>query len=323
MGLAAAGVGVGVALARHYVTGLRGRPGTPLRSIDLGPVTTHRLSMPDGAVVQVKEYGDPSGRPVVLLHGVLLQWWMWNAVGARLLDDHRVIAWDMRGHGESSLGSSGMTLAAAAADLRVVMDELAVEDPVVAGYSMGGMVLGRLLVDDPLLVQRTVGLGFLSTSAAPAVVGPIDTGPVARSRLLATVVGATDRRPLLDLATRPNALTEAVIGAVGFGNQATAAMIEDMRVLTSEMDPGVTSASLASMAEHDVRHLLGEIDVPSIVMVGDRDKLSPPIHARTLASGIPAARLITLDGAGHGIAMERPQEVAEALRQLALGDGRS
>lgn len=316
MAIAGVAAAAGVAVGYRQVSRIRSRPGTPLRSIDLGPVTTHRLTMPDGTILNVKEYGDPAGPPVVLLHGVLLQWWMWHAVGSHLLSDHRIVAWDMRGHGESTLGTAGMSLRAAAADLRVVMDHLSIRDAIVAGYSMGGMVLGRMLRDDPELLRRCSGLAFLSTSAAPAVIGAIDTGPVTRSRALAVVLGATDRRPLLDLATRPNALTQAVIAAVGFGRGATAAMVEDMRVLTSEMDPGVISASLHSMAAHDVRDLLGGIDRPTVVMVGDRDKLSPPVHSRVIASAIPSAELVTLEGAGHGIAMERPRDVADALRSL-------
>ena len=65
-----------------------------------------------------------TGPPVVLLHGVTLQWWVWSAVIRLLRSDHRVIAWDMRGHGESKAGTRGVTLEACADDLAQILIEL-------------------------------------------------------------------------------------------------------------------------------------------------------------------------------------------------------
>lgn len=315
--LGAAGVAAGVAAVRHTASRIRSRPGVPLGSLDLGPTTTHHLEAADGAGLHVVEYGVRDAPPVVLLHGVVLQWWMWNAVGRLLARDHRVVAWDMRGHGRSTLGTGGMTLAAAAGDLRLLVDRLALEGAVAAGYSMGGMVLGRLLVDDPPLLERFSGLALLSTSASPAVVGRVDAGSFLRSRLFASAVGAVDRRSLLDLASRPTMLTEAAIGSIGLGSNPTAALVADVRSMTHDIAPGVTSAALRSMAEHDVRHLLPRITRPTVVMVGQRDLMAPPAHSRLLADRIPGAEMVVVPGAGHGLPMERPQPIARALRSLA------
>ncbi len=210
-----------------------------------------------------------------------------------------------------------MTLAAAAGDLRLLVDQLALQGAVAAGYSMGGMVLGRLLVDDPPLLERFSGLALLSTSASPAVVGRVDAGSILRSRLFASAVGAVDRRSLLDIASRPTMLTEAAIASIGLGSNPTAALVADVRSMIHDVAPGVTSAALRSMAEHDVRHLLPGITLPTVVMVGHRDLMAPPAHSRLLADRIPGAEMVIVPDAGHGLPMERPQPIARALRSLA------
>ena len=80
------------------------------RPLDDAQVIHHELRTADGGRLHAAESGRPTGRPVVFMHGVTLQWWVWTAVMRLAGDRFRCVAWDMRGHGRSIPGRDGVTL---------------------------------------------------------------------------------------------------------------------------------------------------------------------------------------------------------------------
>jgi len=134
-----------------------------------------RFSTADGGELHAVVTG--AGRPVVLLHGVTLQWWVWSAVIRLLRGRYQVIAWDMRGHGESRAGDRGVSLEACADDLALLLETLDLRDAIVVGHSMGGMCLGRFAAaHHAMLHERVAGLVFLATSTAPLSVTGVRGG---------------------------------------------------------------------------------------------------------------------------------------------------
>ena len=86
--------------------------------------------------------------------------------------------------------------------------------------------------------------------------------------------------------------------------------------MLSEVDPRTTAEAGRAIAEHDVRDDLAHVDLPSIVVVGSADLLTPPVHARGVVAAVPGAELRVLDGVGHQVMQEAPVELAAIIEEL-------
>ncbi len=292
---------------------LRGRTDPELDTLLEVPddVTHHHLVSSDGGTIHVVERG--SGRPVVLLHGVTLQWWVWSALFRLLEDHHRVLAWDMRGHGESIAGSEGVTLEAVADDLSVVLEELDLTDAIVVGHSMGGMALARFCADHhDVLSERVGGLMFLATSAASMALPGLAGGAVGAANLVAGLM--TDGTSMR-YGWKDNDLSAVLIRRV-FGKEVTATAIDEVRRMLSEVEPRTAAQAGAAIATHDVRAALGHVTVPTFVVVGTDDHLTPVAHARIVADEVTGARLEVLEGVGHQVMQEDPVVLAALIDEL-------
>jgi pimeloyl-ACP methyl ester carboxylesterase len=314
-------VGVAGALATRSVGQRVRRSSEPAIDDELAAptdVTHHDLATHDGGSLHVVEA--PGGeRPVVLLHGVTLQWWVWSAVIRLLRGRHRVLAWDMRGHGRSRAGSDGVTLEAAATDLVTALEQLDVRDAIVVGHSMGGMVLGRFSVQHrDVLAERVAGRVFLATSAASLSIKGFSGGLVALAGLLASTSRAGLRNPRVLYPWKDTDLSLALLRPV-FGRRVTARMAEDVRQMLSEVPAGTLAEAGASIAGHDVTGELGEVDGPTLVVVGEHDRLTPPSHAKALVRLVAGARLLELRGVGHQVMQEAPEQLVEAIDEFGAG----
>lgn len=277
-------------------------------------VTHHHLPTRDGGSVHVVERG--SGRPLVLLHGVTLQWWVWGAQFNTMADRYRVVAWDMRGHGASTAGTEGVTLDAVAHDLATVIDQLDLHDVVAVGHSMGGMALARFCTDHHELLRERVGaLMFLATSAAPVALPAIVGGGAGLVNLAQRFATAGMRSPRLRYGWPDTDLTALVLRAA-FGRRASGRAVDEVRRMIAEVSPETAVQAGTAIAEHDVREDLGHIDVPSSVVVGDADLLTPVAHARVIADCVPKAELRVLRGIGHQVMQEAPEQLAELIDEL-------
>ncbi len=291
-------------------------------------VRHHDVLTPDGAVIHVVERiggpiepsggADPDGEPipVVLLHGVTLQWWVWAAQFNTLPRRHRVVAWDMRGHGASTVGSDGVTMEAIADDLRVVLDHLDLHRALVVGHSMGGMALGAFCAQHrEVQEQRVAHLMFLATSAATMALPALAGGAVG---LVNLITGQTAEllQPRVSPSWRDTDLSALLVRSV-FGRHPSAKAIDEVRRMLAEIDPEVARDAGRAIAAHDVREDLGAVEVPTMVVVGSADRLTPPAHARLVAEAIPGADLHVLDGVGHQVMQEDPDALARLIDELS------
>jgi len=315
--LAAAGVGAGYAIERLTI----GRAHARATEADLGElrlpedVVVRRIATDDGGDVYVVERG--TGRPIVLLHGVMLSSVLWAHQLADLGDRHRVLALDHRGHGESRTGSEPWALSRLAADLASVLIELDLRDALLVGHSMGGMVALKLAVDRPALFhERIAGLALVSTSA----------GPVHRLAAWKTVVDAVTPRinkSLVGVAGRlPGGLFPAndlsyLLFRLGHGKNASPANIELNRRMAAATPVTVWTELMREILAFDLRDDLSRIGVPTMVVVGSRDLLTPPSHARELIERIHGAELYVIRDAGHLPMLEKGEQLSELLEQFA------
>ncbi|HEY4376668.1 MAG TPA: alpha/beta hydrolase [Acidimicrobiales bacterium] len=278
-------------------------------------VTDRTIETADGGSIHLIDTG--AGRPVVLMHGVTLQWWVWSATIRLLRPRYRVIAWDMRGHGRSVAGRHGVTLEDAARDLTQVLETLDLHDVILVGHSMGGMVAGRFAAQHhDVLVERVSGLMFLATSAAPVSIKGLAGGLVASAGVAANMGRASLRNPRLAYHWRDTDLSAAMV-RLAFGKGATARMVDDVRRMLTEVPSETLAESGAAIADHDVRDEFAAVSVATMVVVGDQDRLTPVGHARVLAELVPGTELRILPGVGHQVMQEAPAELVAAIDQLA------
>jgi pimeloyl-ACP methyl ester carboxylesterase len=277
----------------------------------------HRtLTLSDGAtyhVVERQPSGVPSEPPVVLLHGVTLSTRIWHHALDELGSSCRAVAIDWRGHGRSVAGADGFGLDILARDLAEVVTQLDLRSCVIVGHSMGGMALMRFAADHPaVLHERVGGLLFLSTACADVGVGA-----------LPNVVRAGVRR-MMSLSPIARRASWTLPGDLGytmvrltFGDRPTPLGVELARDIVANMDPDATAASIVPLLGHDARASLPRVTLPTMVMVGSEDRVTPPAQARKIASLISGAELIELDGPGHMIMLERPARLHQAIRKLS------
>jgi pimeloyl-ACP methyl ester carboxylesterase len=274
----------------------------------------HFVDVEDGGRIHVVERGQ--GPPIVLLHGIMLTSALWVHQLRELADHHRVIALDLRGHGQSLPGSEESGIERLASDVASVLDVLGVENAVVVGHSMGGMVALQMAVDMPLDVRRRrlAGIVLTSTTAGPFATLPgwagvvRTTGPVtARALLLGERWGAK-ALPSRDLRWW--------LVRLGFGADAPAAQVR----FVEAMHRGTPSRTLAdlipSLATFDLSARLGSLDLPVLVVVGSHDKLTAPRLARRMAAALPEATLVELPRCGHMPMLERRREFSHLVDEF-------
>lgn len=269
----------------------------------------HFVTTGDGGRIHVVETGE--GSTIVLIHGITLGVAVWARQFRELSGTHRVMAVDLRGHGQSIGGSGGYSFERLADDLVAVFEHLDVTDAIVVGHSMGGMVLQVAAIRRrEALHGHVAGIVLLATDAGPAIPGPVGRPMgIAAARVAWRAARFAERRgkgvyPRSDLATW---------GArVNFGAHPRAADIELVRSISSAVAPRAMAELLGPLLEFDVRIDLGKIDLPTLVVVGSRDVITPARRSRDVAARIPGARLEVLAGCGHLVMLERP-DVLDAL----------
>lgn len=314
LGAAAAGVGVAAfgAYRATHPADARG-PGAPRPSrgvddalLDLpDDVVHHELPTPDGGTIHAIEKGE--GPPLVLLHGITLRSDVWAPQFHQLVDRHRVVAVDLRGHGRSVAGTDGYGISRLAADLATLLEGLDLRDALVVGHSMGGMTIMQFCGDHPaVLAERVAGLAFVATRAHQVLPPYVDR--LARV-LVAKGQGRLDGGRELPGRATPN--TRLVRAA--FGDRPSPKAVGIVAEMGASMDPRALVPSMAGLLDHDARDALRATDTPSLVVVGTRDLLTPVPSSRHLAHLLPDSDFVVLPRAGHQLMQERPDELAELL----------
>ncbi|HUQ39650.1 MAG TPA: alpha/beta fold hydrolase [Acidimicrobiales bacterium] len=316
---AALGAAVGVRVEAALMARERGRP-DPAAHDAFGPGTgeTSRLiDMDDGGVLHVVERGPVDAPPIVLLHGVTLSTLTWRYQLDDLADRFRVIAVDHRGHGRSRAGSGGHTLPGMAADIAHLLERDDLRGALVVGHSMGGIVAMQLAAGHPdLLGTRVGGLALVATTAAPGARVPgwsrvVEWAAPGTERALRMA----DRRRFVSLP--PNDLSY-LIARLGLGARPSPTHVELTRLMHAALPPAVIADLWRELADVDLRSTLPRISVPTTVMVGSRDLVTPPHHSREIHRLVPGAELVSWPGAGHMLMLERRAAFAEAVARAAV-----
>ncbi|MFD9409139.1 alpha/beta fold hydrolase [Streptomyces sp. NPDC059989] len=268
----------------------------------------------DGARLHVEVHGEDGAPAVVLAHGWTCSTAFWAAQVRELAKDHRVIAYDQRGHGRSPAARAHST-AALADDLVAVLGATLApaERAVVAGHSMGGMTImaasGR-----PEFAEHAAAALLCSTGSARLVaeaqVLPLRAGR-ARTRITGAVLGS--RAPLGPVT--PAARKVLKYATMGPGSAPD--KVEACARIVHACPTGVRHAWSQVLAGLDLDADVSRLTVPTAVIGGTKDRLTPVVHARGLAAALPkCVGLTELTGMGHMTPIEAPEAVTNAVREL-------
>jgi pimeloyl-ACP methyl ester carboxylesterase len=279
------------------------------------PARELTVTAADGARIHVEVHG-PEGAPaVVLAHGWCCSTAFWAAQIRELAADHRVIAYDQRGHGRSPAHPACGT-ESLADDLEAVLAATLGPDEraVIAGHSMGGMTV-MAAAARPRVRAHVAAVLLCSTGSSRLVssstVLPLGEGRV-RTWLTRRILGS---RAPLGPAT-PMARRILKYGTMGPGSAPH--MVEACARIVHACPRGVRHAWSRVLDLLDLDHGVRELRMPVEVVVGTADRLTPPVHARALAAALPhCVGLTELAGLGHMTPVEAPDLVSGKIRALA------
>ncbi|NQV25046.1 MAG: alpha/beta fold hydrolase [Rhodopirellula sp.] len=243
-----------------------------------------------------------SGPPILFVHGFPLSHAMWRFQLDAFVGDHRVIAPDLRGFGDSDVTEGTVTMEQHADDLAALLDALNVTESVVlCGLSMGGYVAWQFQQKYP---ERLRALILCDTRA----IADTPDGVENRKRLASMVI--ENGSAAVASAMLPNLFSPVT----GSRDQA---VIDELRQTISATSPqGIASASLGMAERPDVTSLLPNIATPSLLIVGEDDGISSPEEMRGIAAAMPNASLVVIREAGHMSVLENPKAANTAIREF-------
>ena len=281
----------------------------------------------DGLNLFVRVDGpDDAPLTVILAHGWVEDhdFWRYQVRDLRAAHGHdlRIVSYDHRGHGASDeTPHDDATIVNLGRDLSAIIDTYAPKgDLVMAGHSMGGMTIMELSATRPeLFAERVAGVMFVSTSAGrldTVTLGLPKTGQRVKHQI--PKILALRSRTLSHGRRRRAPVIETIIARrFLFGEPMR--LRDQMLIVESLIHCPATTMSgfFADMMEHERHSNMGVLaGIPTSVLVGERDLLTPVAHSRRLAAAVPGSRLILAPGAGHMLPLERDDLVSTELLKL-------
>jgi pimeloyl-ACP methyl ester carboxylesterase len=227
------------------------------------------------------------GPALILIHGAGGSHLHWPAA-LRRMPGATVYAVDLPGHGRSE-GPGREHIEDYVADIVRFMDAVGVSRGVLVGHSMGGAIAQMTALMAP---ERVAGLVLVGTGARLRV------APALLDGILQDARGAL-----------------ALITEWAWGPEADPAMVARGRQMMARVNPRVVWGDFAACDRFDIRERVGEITAPTLVITGSEDRMTPPKFGQWLAERIPGARFVLVEGAGHMVMLEKPDQVASAVRE--------
>jgi 3-oxoadipate enol-lactonase len=241
--------------------------------------------------------GDPSLPPLVFLHGIGGAARAWRGQLEFFRDRYRAIAWDMPGYGGSAPLPT-VSIAALADALQDFLEQVDATKPILVGHSIGGMIVQQLLAKNPRIAAAVV-----LAQTSPAFGKP--DGDWQKS-FLAARLGPLDRGETL-VSLAPTLVKELV------GGDPDVTGMELARDCMASVPEATYRATMLALMGFDLRNALKNIAVPTLVLSGSRDNNAPAPMMAKMATYIPAATYVELEGAGHLVNLERPETFNAAL----------
>ncbi|UGT38843.1 alpha/beta hydrolase [Nocardia yamanashiensis] len=282
------------------------------------------VETPDGARLHVREFGPRDGIPIVLVHGFACRVEYWNPQINRLAERHRVIAYDQRGYARSTLGTREFTPDALGDDLATVLAATVRADQraVITGHSLGGIAVMAWAARHPEQVRRHAREVLLIDTCAERITAHTEIVPWPRwerglrERVLNALLG---RLPMPHPRLLGNQLRNR-----GLTPTASRAATEFTVAVVGSCPNPFRTRSMRVLRDLDVTAGLANLTVPTTVIVGSLDRLTPVSASLSIAAHLRAAgtphRYLELPGRGHCTTVEEPETITAEIERAAATD---
>ncbi|WP_433437369.1 alpha/beta fold hydrolase [Nonomuraea sp. CA-141351] len=273
-----------------------------------------------------RDHKDDAELTVVLCHGYCLSLESWHYQRKDLRENYRIVLWDQRSHGRSErAGADGSTIDRLGDDLAEVIERFVPGPCVLVGHSMGGMTIMALADRHPGLFEDKIrGVALIATSAgklAELTLGLPAMVSKAVHKIAPTTISMLGKRGALVDRTRSVGSDIAFLMTryMGFGDSKNVSptVVDFAESMIRATPTEVFADFYPALMNHDKLSALHVLDsVPTAILVGERDWLTPPDHSKAIAAALPKAHLTEVPDTSHLIQLERPGVVNDALRDL-------
>ena len=244
---------------------------------------------------------------VVLAHGYGASSLEWNVLSTMLdPDKYRLIVFDQRGHGDSTIGADGISSASMASDYKAVLETYDVQNGILGGHSMGGFLAQKFLLTYPDVAQaRLKGCLLIATFAGDVNRNNFQNKlqiPLIKSGVLVSLI---KYKPL------GTAFAKSLIGD-DYQEAMGTAFVEVFR----EQDHLALVPILSALGDESYYAELKNIPLPCTIIVGTKDHTTPTFHTDDMHANLPNSRVVKLRGCGHMVNWEAPQVLLAEIENL-------
>ncbi len=241
------------------------------------------------------------GQPVVLLHGYPFNRSLWNEQVNALSNSFRVITPDLRGMGETEATQGPATMNRMAQDVAALLDHLEISRAVVGGLSMGGYVVLAFYKQFPSRVRSLI----LADTRAQA-----DTEEGKQTRLQQAEKARAEGMAGIADSMLPKLLTPETVSK-------RPDLVKRIRDMMLKTKPEGAAGALLGMAERDDQtSLLSQISVPTLILVGREDSITPVVDSEKMHREIAGSRLVVIENAAHVSNLERTEQFNEEVTRF-------
>ena len=247
--------------------------------------------------------GDKINKPIIFVHGFPFDHFMWDEQVKYLSKNYYCVQYDIRGLGASPAGEGQFTMESFVDDLEMVIDEMNLSKPILCGLSMGGYISLRAVER----IQNKFSALILCDTKS---VADDNEGKLKRAAAIKQINSGDFENFVQSFVL--NCFGEKYVKEIKSG-------YEIVVNRSKSNDPvGVKGCVLAMACRTDTTNNLKNINLPTLVICGSEDKLSPPDIMKTMADQIPKANFVLVEKAGHMTPIEKPEAVNKAIREFLL-----
>ena len=290
-----------------------------------------QIHRPDGTHVHVEFFGDQDAPPIIFTHGWSCNSTHWYYIKQALVDEFRLILWDVPGTGKSGqVPDNDYSMKHLATDLKAVLDLAGDKPAIIFGHSMGGMILLTFCRLFPQhLGTRVAGIGLVNTTFT----NPVHTAPFTNilrvlqkpllEPILYLMIGLS---PIIWVQTWLSYLngTAHISGRFSsFAGRPTMGQLDYVTNRSARVSPSVLGRQMLGMMHYDATEVLKKIHIPTLIISANKDGATVVEASHYMHDQIEDSELVVLAPSGHMSMMEQHQQFVEAVASFARRCSRS
>ena len=264
------------------------------------------VSRPDGTQIYTRKAGQ-GAQTIIFAHGYGFDMSEWNLIWAELLkEDFTLIAFDQMGHGKTSIGKNGISSSAMSADYKTILEFYDVKNAVLVAHSMGTFLAMKFMIDYPEIVKERLKSCLLMSAFA----GEANKQNF-QNRFQIPLIQTGILFQLFKIKAIGHAFVKSILGENPQND-----MIEAfLQMFTTQNHKALIPILLAFVRESYYSQL-HQITLPTAIVIGTRDKTTPPFHTQDLNNNIPNSYVVRLPNKGHCLNWEASEAIINEIKRL-------